>query len=266
MKSNYRIRGAINPGIVLDLAIFITNLFVMRRLSAAFVGTLRSADRGSVIAQGVLFAIFVLLFILPPLGATLLRWHFHRRRKSDFEKQERSALAGCLFNPIFYFCLTAVIFSVINAFFLQTIAKNGDPGPAVFITSIFIGLALMITHTVLVYRFFIPPKKPPQSAFLLSPVSERLGHSFIFLNAFLYQIIWNTLTFSGIGPPSGVAEVIGRLFFIGFLALLIYFPPRMFYLVDSVTNRKTWITIILANLPMVLRLVFGLGNDVSVSR
>ncbi|MCV5520405.1 hypothetical protein OFN12_32640, partial [Escherichia coli] len=80
---------------------------------------------------------------------------------------------------------------------------------------------------------FIPPKKPPQSAFLLSPVSERLGHSFIFLNAFLYQIIWNTLTFSGIGPPSGVAEAIGRLFFIGFLALLIYFPPRMFYLVDS---------------------------------
>ena len=73
MKSNYRIRGAINPGIVLDLAIFITNLFVMRRLSAAFAGTLRSADRGSVIAQGVLFAIFVLLFILPPLGATLLR-------------------------------------------------------------------------------------------------------------------------------------------------------------------------------------------------
>lgn len=75
----------------------------------------------------------------------------------------------------------------------------------------------------------------------------------------LFQLIWNALSFSGIGAPSGLAELLGRLLVFAFLALLLYFPPRMFYLADDIRRPLTWLTMVLANAPAVWRLVFGSG-------
>ena len=73
----------------------------------------------------------------------------------------------------------------------------------------------------------------------------------------LFQVIWNTLTFAPLGRPSGLAEFLGRLFVLCFLAMLIYFPPRMFYLVEDINRRRTWATMLLANSPVILRVLIG---------
>jgi hypothetical protein len=39
--------------------------------------------------------------------------------------------------------------------------------------------------------------------------------------------------------------------------LLIYFPPRMVYLVEDLKRPLTWLTLLLANLPMLARILFG---------
>ena len=87
--------------------------------------------------------------------------------------------------------------------------------------------------------------------------SEVLGDVFIFVNMVLFQIVWNLLNFAGLQGPSSVVEFFGRLFFLCFLALLIYFPPRMFYLAEDINRGRTWLMMLLANSPVIVRLLIG---------
>lgn len=93
--------------------------------------------------------------------------------------------------------------------------------------------------------------------FLLTPQSETLGDVCLFSNMILFQVMWNMLTFVGLGHPSSFLEFGGRLFFLCFLALLIYFPPRMFYLAEDIHRPRTWLTMLLANSPVIVRVLFG---------
>ena len=42
-----------------------------------------------------------------------------------------------------------------------------------------------------------------------------------------------------------------------FIALLIYFPPRMFYLAEDINRGRTWLTMLLANSPVIVRVLIG---------
>jgi hypothetical protein len=46
-----------------------------------------------------------------------------------------------------------------------------------------------------------------------------------------------------------------------FLALLIYFPPRMFYLAEDIHRRRTWFTMLLANSPVIFKVLIGSNNQ-----
>jgi hypothetical protein len=257
----YLLRRA-NRGLLLDIVVFIANVFLMRMLSQEFFRVLKAASDDRFDAQFVLFLGGVALFVLPPLGATLKRWHFHQRLQAQGKdlKVRENYLGGCLFNPIFYFCLTVVIFSGINAYVFQLLFKNGDPGAGIAVTSILFGMALMITHTFLVYRFFSPPKAPPKSKFLLSRNSETIGDICIFVNMLLLQLVWNLLTLIPFDRVSSLLDLAGRLFLLSFVALLIYFPPRMFYLAEDIKRFRTWAIILLANSPVIIRVLLGTGS------
>jgi len=97
--------------------------------------------------------------------------------------------------------------------------------------------------------------------FLLSRQSENLGDLCLFLNMILFQVFWNMLTFAPLGHPSSLLEFGGRLFFLCFIALLIYFPPRMFYLAEDINRRRTWLTMLLANSPVIIRVLIGTGSN-----
>jgi hypothetical protein len=253
--------GAANRGLLLDIAVFVANLTLFALLAEPFLGLIRSAASDDAGAAKVLLAIAAALFVLPPIGATLKRWHFHQRLSEQAGRELESPAGSCLFNPIMYFCLVVVIFAAINAAVLQTVYQRTEPPGAIFVSSIFIGLILIGAHTFLVYRFFSPPKAPPRSAFLRSPVSEVLGDACLFANMLFYQLLWNAMSFAGVSPPSGTGEVIGRTLVLLFLALLLYFPPRMFYLALDAGKARTWIMILIANSPLIARLVFGVGSD-----
>lgn len=245
-----------NRGLLLDVVVLAANLLAMPILSEAFLGLIRRAESGNAAATFVLFGCSVALFVLAPAGAILKRWHYHRRL-GGLKVDPLEGVAGCLFNPIFYFCLAAVIFAAINAFILQSAFGNREPSGAVFVPSIFLGLALIILHTWLVYRYFSPPKNPPRSAFLRGPASEVIGDACIFLNMLLFQLIWNLFSFAGLGAPGGVVDALARLGMLIFLGLLLYFPPRMFYLVEDIGKPRTWLMILLANAPVITRVMLG---------
>ena len=246
-----------NRGLLLDVVVLAANLLGMPLLSEAFLALIRRANAGDTAAMSGLFAYCVALFVLAPAGAILKRWHYHLRLGQREASDPLDGVAGCLFNPIFYFCLTAVVFAAINSFIMQSVFGNREPSGAVFVSSIFLGLALIIVHTWLVYRYFSTPRHPPRSAFLRGPVSEAIGDACLFLNMLLFQLIWNLLSFAGLGSPDGWVDGVMRLVLLSFLGLLLYFPPRMFYLVDDVRKPRTWLLILLANAPVIARLLVG---------
>ena len=245
----------------MDLVVFVANLFLMRTLAGLFIDLFSHVSAEEPLAKFALSMTALGMWILPAAGAVLKRWHFHQRLKERarlFDNEDDAAV-GCLFNPIFYFCLNIVLMSAIVAglgdiLFGKALLENGN----IFLPLIFTGLFLTIFQTYLIYRYFSVPNKPPKSDFLQSPQSAILGDVCIFVNMILFQIAWNLLTFGKLGPPSGVAEFLGRVFFLCFVALLIYFPPRLLYLAEDMHRRSTWWTMLLANSPVIARVVIGL--------
>lgn len=252
-----------NRGLLLDVFVFVLNIFLMRLLTRHFINIFAEASADDPIAKIALGLTLLAMWILPPAGAVMKRWHFHQRLKAQgisIEKEE-TKLAGCLFNPISYFCLNLVITSALLATLGELFFGKGMPNGPVFVSLTIIGLILTVIQTYLIYRYFIPPKKPPQSPFLLSRQSETLGDVCLFLNMILFQVGWNMLTFMDLGRPKNLLDFSGRLFFLSFIALLIYFPPRMFYLAEDIHRRRTWLTMLLANSPVIVRILIGTGSN-----
>jgi len=251
-----------NRGLLLDIAVFLVNLLLMRFLLGRFVNVIRLAVAGDFVSELAMFFFVLALLVLPPVGATLKRWRFHER--THFNRKaaggEETFSSGCLFNPILYFCLNIVVFSVLNAFIFQYFYGDNEPG-GLFVGSIFLGLTLVIIQTYLVYRFFSPPKKEPWFAFLRNPKAELLGDVFIFIEVLFYQLLWNLITLVPFGRVGSVSEFFGRLFWLTFIALLIYFPPRIFYLADDIGKRRRWLMILIANLPVIVKVLIGTSSD-----
>ena len=247
-----------NRGLLLDIVVFVANLFLMRLLTQQFIKLFGEVSAENPLAKLGLSITLIAMWILPAAGAVLKRWRHHLRRDPESKPVYESVPGGCLFNPLFYFCLNLVITSAVltglgDVLFGRALLNNGP----LFISLIIAGLILTIFQTFLIYQYFSAPKHPPRSEFLRDPRSEVLGDICIFLNMMLFQVVWNLLTYAPLGPPSGVLEFGGRLFFLCFIALLVYFPPRMFYLAEDINHPRTWLTMLLANSPVILRVLLG---------
>ena len=91
------------------------------------------------------------------------------------------------------------------------------------------------------------------------PAAERLGDAFLFAHMLCFQVIWNFFGEMQVGTVSGVGELIGRVGLLVFLALLLYFPPRLLYLAEDLRRPYTWLWMLLANSPVIWRVVIGSG-------
>ena len=255
--------SASNRGLLLDLFVFVINLFLMHSLTGIFIDIFQQASNDDQLAKFTIGLTCLGMWLLPAAGAVLKRWRFHQRLKSENKIVASGGEApffSCLFNPIFYFCLNLVLTSAVLAalgdvIFGKALQKNG----ALFVPFVVSGLALTIVQTFLIYRYFSPPKKPPKSEFLRTYQSEILGDVCFFLNMVFFQIAWNLLTFAPFDRVKGIGDFLGRLFFLCFVALLIYFPPRMFYLAEDIKKKRTWLTMLLANSPVIYRILVGTG-------
>jgi hypothetical protein len=253
-----------NRGMLLDVLVFVANILVMRFLTMFYIDLFGEVSAENPLAKLALGLTFLAMWILPAAGAVLKRWHFHQRLAAQGKTVEgpEAKLAGCLFNPIFYFCLNLVITSaVITGLGEFLFGRRLLNTSAVMVPLIIAGFILTIVQTFLIYRYFSPPKAPPKFQFLRTPKSETMGDICLFLNMMFFQVFWNMLAFAGLGPPSSMLEFGGRLFLLCFIALLIYFPPRMFYLAEDINRRRTWLTMLLANSPVILRVLIGTSSN-----
>jgi len=202
-----------------------------------------------------------LLLVLAPAAAILGRRGYHaRRRELAARRGHEEAVElrlGCLFSPVLYFCVLTTIWCAVNAGLLALRGAE-EPAAAEFLLPLLGGMVLVVVHTALAYRYFSPPQRPPRWAFLSGPLAWRASRVLFGLNLLTFGVLWNLLTPTG-PPPSGPGDVLSRLAVFTALALLLYFPPRMFTLVDDLAERRSWATIALAIAPAVARFTLGWG-------
>ena len=250
-------------GVVLDLAVFVVgfvvNVFLVRALGRVANGVLHAAaeDAGAKLAIGLFFLVLV---ILQPVGPVLKRWSFHQRHAFSPD-----SWAGCvLFWYMFVYFVMMVCLSGAAAVVLGGAFSAGEGFGVALILA---GFAWSIISVVLIYRYFVPPKKPPRSTFLTTPAAARLGDASMYLNAIGLQLLWSSVTASGfftelvtktpLGRAGSASDIVGRLVAVSACAVLLYFPARIFFLVDDKHRALSWTTMLLANLPLILRITFA---------
>jgi hypothetical protein len=260
-----------NRGVLLDVVVFIINLALMNLLTRYCLDLFRLAGEGNAFAEFALVLCSGGMFVLPAVGASLKRWRFHQRLSArtkpegeatklpfDLLDLKSNVAAGCLFNPIFYFVLSIFLSAVVMSFVTPLIfGKRANTG-AVFVPLVIASFVACVVQTALVYRYFSPPKKAPSAPFLRDPASEQVSDLCIFVNMILFQVFWNlVISQFPFTRAASAGEFAFNLFVLVFFALLVYFPPRIFYLAEDIRRPATWLTILLANSPTILRVLFG---------
>lgn len=251
--------AARNRGKLFDVLIFLANIFLMGLLVRLFLLIFREASAGDFVAKSLLLFFYLGMLVLPSLGAILKRWHFHQRIKKLGEMEESGGWLpfGCMFIPALYMMVSMVISLAVALTFLDLFPDSelGRTGSGVLLG---FGLVYNIVQTVLVFRFFAPPKREPKSEFLRDPRSDLLGDACIFVNMILYQVFlnWGVMVYPGFHEGKFVDRFIPLVVF----ALLMYLTGRIFFLVEDIRHPRTLLTILLANSPIILRAVFAGGT------
>jgi hypothetical protein len=245
-----------NRGMLLDILIFIANIFLMHLLIKLFLSITRQAAAGDVIAKFGLLLFYLGMLVLPSLGAILKRWHFHQRIKLQGESEVDGGWLpfGCIFIPFAYLAVNMFVTLAVSLCLLEMF-----PGSELGGAFLLIGLPYNILQTILVFRYFAPPKREPKSEFLRDPRSDVLGDVCIFLNMICYQVLlnWVTLIYPGFHEGKFVDRFVPLIVF----ALLIYISGRIFFLFEDIHRPRTWLTILLANSLILLRALFGAGSN-----
>ena len=249
-----------NRGILLDVVVFFLNLTLMIVLTRLTRQLVNDADNDNS-AKALIGFYFVALFLLQPLGPVLKRWTFHQHAKVD-----TSSFVGCLLPVFMLFYLVMMLLISSTATIILGDIFEGEGGE-IGTVLILVGFLWSIFNTVLISRYFLKPKKPPRWKFLTTPQAAMLGDVCMFLNVISLQVLWNNLTTAEsfwqhtlstpLGRPGSVTDILGRFIVIGVLAMLVYFPGRIFYLIEDRNRKVAWLTMILANLPLLLRAVFS---------
>jgi len=255
----------LNRGIVLDGIVLLVNLVLMRLVtSVAFMLVAQSETNAT--ARLAIGAYFGLVLCLQPLGPLLKRWSFHQSERAE---KTGTDTTGCLF---FWFLPVYVVMMLAVAGAAATLTTEaffepGSPAAQLSLLLLAAGFVYATVSAVIIYRYFVPPRKQPRWRWLMTPQAGIWGDVCMFLNVILLQILWNCLTaattFWGLltstplGRPGSYTDILGRFIVIGALAMLVYLPPRIFYLVQDQQKKLTWLTMLAANLPLIIRAVIA---------
>ena len=245
-----------NRGILLDVIVFLFNLLLMSVLARLFAELSRAENDSYNLARlGVILFCLGLAF-LQPIASLLKRRRAHERNPG-LERPKPQLL----FHPFFYF-LSKLVFLIGGAGLLVDMLYadfNASSGidffglPPTLFTVLFLGVpGLAIANTAIVYFYFRKPSRPALLKFLESPQSEAVADVCLFLNMIGYQMFWAMLMAD---LPHDYSSIVSRLSTFAFSALLIYLPPRLFYLAEDGDRPSTWLMMLLANTPVLVRIL-----------
>ena len=260
-----------NRGLLLDISVFLFQMILMRLLTVFVLRFVRQSE-GNALATSAIGLFMVGLFFLQPLGPILKRWSFHEQFGS-FEN-EQSGLTSFLLSiyRLFYIAALGIMIYLAYSYFVDAFPNFQSER----VEKIVVAGALVLAPIIgtVIFRYFRKPKKQPRWKFLMTQQAETLGDLCMFLNIICFQMLlsvyvssphfWSALhKVTRLSPGSAVNGLSARLYLAGIAILLAYFPPRIFYLVIDQHRKITWLTMLLANLPLILAIVFNAPSSQS---
>lgn len=258
---------------LLDVTVFLFQLILIRLLTTLSLGFVSQAEDDA-FAKTTISLFLIALFVLQPLGPILKRWSFHQHFKSFTNDQ--SGLTSFLLSVYKFFYIAAMWIMIYLAYLYFSDAFpnfHSERNEKLVVAAAFL---LPMLSGLVIFTYFRKPKKPPRWKFLMTPQAEALGDLCMFLNVICFQMLfsvyvssphfWNVLhKITRQSSGELVPSLSGRLYIAGIAALLAYFPPRIFYLVIDQRRKITWLMMLLANLPLILAIVFYSPSQLSRS-
>jgi len=241
-----------NRGILFDVVVFLVNVTMMTVVSRQ-LGNLLHQAKSSTLARASTAVFCLGLAFLQPIGAIL------KRRRAHMRKPNLDHLPlGWVFLPAYFFTQLLVLIGASSNLVKLLLGEGHGPVkgdklgmPNEGFVYFFFGLpAIAIANTFLLYFYFQPPKHRPIVRFLESPQAEALGDTCLFINIIGYQAFWLLLM---AGLPTDSRTNVSTLVL---AALMFYFPPRLFYLAEDGRRPVVWVSMLLANSPILLRFFF----------
>src|SRR5882672_1682849 len=253
-----------NRGMLLDVTVFLFQLILIRLLTTLSLRFVSQAEENA-FAKGVIGLFLAGLFVLQSLGPILKRWSFHQHFKS-FANVE-SSLTSFLLSVYKFFYIAAmwILIYLAYSYFSEAFPDfHSERMEKIVVAGAFV---LPVVSGFVIFKYFRKPKKPPRWKFLMTAQAEALGDLCMFLNVICFQMLfsvyvssphfWNVLhKITRQASSEFFRSLSGRLYIAGIAALLAYFPPRIFYLVIDQRRKITWLLMLLANLPLILAIVF----------
>ena len=252
-----------NRGILLDVIVFLLSVLLLRVATISSLNLVQRAE-DELLPKLAIGLFFAGLLLLQPLGPTLRRWSFHQGNQFT-----TNSSAGCLlfWFMFVYLAMMLMISGAAAILISEVIFEKDSVGSDIGVLALLGGFVWSIVSIVMIYRYFLRPKKKPGWPFLATPKATRLGDVCMFLNVICLQILWGALTASEgfrevatstpLGRRGSFTDFLGRLIVVGALAALVYFPGRIFYLVEDRHLKLTAVTMLVANLPLILGIVFA---------
>jgi hypothetical protein len=256
-----------NRGMLLDATVFLFQLILIRLLTTLSLGFVSQAEENA-LAKTAISLFLVGLFVLQPLGPILKRWSFHQHFKSF--AHDESGLTSFLISVYKFFYIAAMWIMIYLAYlyFSEAFPEfNSLDSERIEKLVVAGALVLPVVSGFVIFTYFRRPKKLPRWKFLMTAQAEALGDLCMFLNVICFQLLfsvyvssphfWNVLHKITRQASGGFFQSLsGRVYVAGIAALLAYFPPRIFYLVIDQRRKITWLMMLLANLPLILAIVF----------
>jgi len=262
-----------NRGLLLDLTVFLFQLILIRLLTSLSLRFVSQAEEDA-FAKSAIALFLIGLFILQPLGPILKRWSFHRHFKSF--ATDAGALTSLLLSVYKFFYIAAMWIMIYLAYLYFSDAFPSFDSDRVEKIVVAAAFVLPLVSGFVIFKYFRRPGNPPRLKFLMTPQAEALGDLCMILNVICFQLLfavyvssphfWNALHKITRQASGGFFDGLsGRVSVAGIAALLAYFPPRIFYLVIDQHRKITWLLMLLANLPLILAIVFYSPSSVSRS-
>ena len=248
-----------NRGIVLDCIVFCVNLFLMSDLSTRIndvigIGPGRVNDSK---AMGIMAGYCALACLLPASGAFLKYIsgsqkhtpHFYRK---TWGKQFSSMMIVVL---ILQFLSQIIFFIAGYNYQNKLLALMPDSGGTSLLLKVLIPICVLfvIANPILVRMNFVKNRLQLLSGFTRGLV-EFIADICLFANMILFQIFWGIFMADLTQDWGGLIE---RVLALAITSLLLYFPPRFIYLAEDGHRPIAWLTMLLANTPIIIRIIIA---------
>jgi hypothetical protein len=243
-------------GVLLDVSVVGTSLGVTSVMGEGLARIVAGAEasRAGALAFGLLC---IALILLPALAAVLKRSDTHRRWTED-GIAAGSIRPGCLFHPVVSLSLTLTLAAGAAAGIGHAAYGPAYVDAAVpFLGGLAVAVVVSVVQTVLLFRYFTPPQRLAPAA--AGRAAAAVGDLCTFAAMLIYGAVWDALVTTPFGRVRDLEDLVARIAFLSAAAMIVYFPPRMLYLVEDLRRPLTWFTLALAHAAMIARVTIGAG-------